>query len=326
MRAAVCRRLDGAKSIVVEELNEPELQAFSVRVEIHYASLNFMDLLIISGKYQYKPPLPFIPGHDGAGVILEVGEDVREHKIGDRVAVGTTLGTFAEQIVVHADEIMPLPDHVPLNTGSAYRASYCSALYALEHRAKVQKGEHLVITGAAGGVGLAAVQLGRIMGAEITGVVGSKDKRQIVIDHGANTVVIAENGRLRDELRSVVGQSGADVFLDTVGGNIFIDLLYCAAWDARLLILGFASGLVQKIPANLPLLKSASVLGVNYGAWQKREQESNRDLHKKIFSWIESGELSIHIDSQYPLAKINEALIKLESRRSRGKVLIAMNT
>ncbi len=326
MRAAVCRLLDGPEGVVVEDVAAPELKPSNVRVAVRYAALNFMDLLIIAGKYQHKPPLPFILGHDAAGVILEVGDAVKDYQAGDRVSVGATVGAFAEQIVVPASEITALPATVSLAVGAAYRASYCSALYALEHRAQLQADEHLIVTGAAGGVGIAAVQLGRLMGAQVTGIVGNERKRKFVSDHGGNSVIVAVNTRIRDEIRAVTGPAGADVVLDTVGGEIFNELLHCAAWDARILVLGFASGNIQQIPANLVMLKSASLVGVNYGAWHKREPAMNRALHAKLLGWIAAGNLVIQIDSEFPLARVGDALQHLASRRSQGKVLIAIDS
>lgn len=320
MLAAQCTSLEGPSSIRVVDVPPPALGPRDVRVAVSYAAVNFMDLLIVAGQYQYKPQLPFVPGHDAAGTVIEVGSEVVGISPGARVSVGVSYGAFAEQIVAPQARIVELPDGVDFRMGAAYRASYCTALYALENRGSLKPGETLVVTGAAGGVGLATVQIARVLGAKTIGIVGSLTKASCVTAEGATAIVLDDSCKLRNEILHQC-PDGFDVALDTVGGPRLIDLLGAAAWDSRILVVGFTAG-IPAIPANRLLLRSASVVGVNYGAWQDKDNAATLRIHTTVLNWISKKRILPRIAAEYPLSQTEEALRALALRESIGKLLI----
>lgn len=324
MRAAVCREVVGRGGIMVDEVPSPPLGSRDVRVRVAYAALNFMDLLIIAGRYQHKPQVPFIVGHDAAGIVIEVGSEVSGFQVGNRVSVGGTTGAFGEEMVAPATRAVRLPDTIDLRTAAAYRGSYCAALYALRTRAQLSVTERLVVMGAAGGVGLAAMQIGGVIGAKVLGVVSSEDKAAILRQEGMDVVVVQETSTLRDRIRTVF-HDGFDVALDTVGGNALLELVKGAAWDARLLVVGFAAG-IPKVPANRVLLNSSSLIGVNYGAAQDRDLACTAAIHSDLLRWIGEGRLKPRVAAEFPLEQVHDALELLGSRTTSGKIVLRIGS
>ena len=320
MRAALCTSLDGLAGIRVVSMPPPLMGASDIRVAVSYAAVNFMDLLVIAGRYQFKPALPFTPGHDAAGTVLEVGAAVDNFRVGDRVSIGVSIGAFAEEVVAPASRAVLLPDEIDFRIGAAYRASHATALYALRERARLRKKEKLVITGAAGGVGLASLQIARILGAETIGIVGSEAKAAVVIAEGAQALISVASNGLRDEIVKRF-PDGFDVALDLVGGPGFLDLVRAAAWNARLLVIGFANG-ISTVPTNRILLRSASIIGVNYGAAQDKDPNLTADIHQTLFHWIKTGRLNPMISAEFQLTDITDALTLLATRASIGKIVI----
>jgi NADPH2:quinone reductase len=320
MRAAQCASLDGPAGIRLVNVPPPPMGPGDIRIAVSYAAVNFMDLLVITGQYQFKPTLPFTPGHDAAGTVLEVGSAVDNFRVGDRVSIGVSIGAFAQEVVAPASRTVLLPDEIDFRTAAAYRASYATALYALRERALLKKDETLVVTGAAGGVGLATLQIARIFGAKTIGIVGSDAKANVVAAEGADALVSGSRDGLRDEIVKRF-PNGFDVALDTVGGPGFLELMRAAAWDARLLVVGFANG-ISTVPTNRVLLRSASIIGVNYGAAQDKNLTLTADIHKILLQWIKVGQLKPLISAEFPLTDIGEALTLLASRGSTGKIVI----
>jgi NADPH2:quinone reductase len=282
-----------------------------------------MDLLITKGLYQFRPTLPFIPGHDASGIIEELGPEVDRLAVGDRVSIGVSTGAFAEEAIAPSARVVKLPDNVDLRMGAAYRASYASALYALQVRGGLTSGDRLVVTGASGGVGLAALQIARVKGVKAIGVVGSASKASAVKAEGAHAVVLDGVGSLRDAVMQHFPE-GYDVALDTVGGDLTLELVRAAAWNARVLIVGFARG-IPSIPANRLLLKNCALVGVNYGAAQDRDPSADALLHRTLLEWIAQGHIAPRIAQKFDLKDVAAALEMLEARAVVGKLLIQMN-
>lgn len=322
VKAVQCKAFGDIGDLVVEDVAAPELGAGQVRVAVRAASVNFFDLLLVQGLYQVKPPLPFIPGSDAAGEVIELGPGVSGAKVGDRVVPMATGGAFAEQLVAPADTLLPIPDGVDFAQAAAYRGTYGTALYALEKRARLAAGEVLLVNGAAGGTGLAAVELGRLIGARVIGAVGSDQKFDIVRQTGAEAVINYETESVRDRVKELTGGAGADVIFDAVGGDVFDQSLRCIAWGGRLLVIGFTSGRIPSAPANLALLKGCSIVGVFYGSWMERDPEAGRELNQRLLGWIAEGRIRPHISMTFPLERTVEAMNALATRKAVGKVVI----
>lgn len=324
MRGALCTSFSGPEGVIIErDIPRPKVGPHDVRVSVAFAALNFMDTLIVSGRYQLKPNLPFVVGHDASGVVLEVGSEVTGLRIGDRVSAGASTGAFAEEMVAPAHRVIKLPEAVDLRAGAAYRASHCSALYALRHRAAIRSGEKLVVTGAAGGVGLAALQIARKLKVPAFGIVRSKAKAAAVEAEGA-TAVICPNP---EDVVAVVGAAvpgGFDVALDVAGGQGLPELVKVAAWEARILVVGFTAG-VTAIPANRLLLRSASLVGVNYGAAQDQNLAVTQEIHSSLLAWMASGDVTPRIAKEFPLEELDKAFELMTSGNVSGKILLRVS-
>ncbi len=322
MKAMLCKAYGPPESLVLDDHVIPEPTANEVRVKIHAAGVNFPDTLIIQGKYQFKPAFPFAPGAEVAGEVIATGVDVSRFKVGDRVIGMCGDGGFAEEVNVLETKCLPLPDDMDYATGSSIGLTYGTSAFALIQRANLQPDESLLIHGVSGGVGLAALEIGKAMGATVIGTGGSDAKLQMALDHGADHVINYSDGPFKDKVKELTGGKGADVIYDAVGGDAFDQSLRCINWDGRLLVIGFASGRIPEAPANLALLKNCSIVGVFWGAWTGRESQGNLDNFEQIFQWYRQGKIKPHISHTFKLSEASDALYALLNREVVGKAVI----
>ncbi len=322
MKAVVCKAWGPPESLVVEEVADPSPRAGEVLVEVHAAGVNFPDVLIIQNKYQFKPPLPFTPGGEVAGVVTSVGEGVSNVKPGDRVLATVGWGGFAEQVAAQAKGAIPIPDEMDFPTAAAFLMTYGTSHYALKDRAAIRPGETLLVLGAAGGVGLAAVELGKLMGARVLAAASSDEKLALCKEYGADELINYAREDLKDRVKELTGGQGADVVYDPVGGSFAEAALRATNWNGRFLVIGFAAGEIPKIPLNLVLLKSCQLVGVFWGAFVGRETERHLANVRELMDWYRAGKLRPHVSATYPLERVAEALNDLAERRVRGKVVL----
>jgi len=323
MKAVVVKEYAGPEALAVEEVAAPKLPKDGVRVAVHRAALNFYDVLMVHGAYQAKPELPFVLGTEAAGEVVEVGPNARTLKVGDRVMVGAPTGCFAEELAVPEMLAFKLPDSVDYDTAAALRAVYGTSFHALRDRAQLMPGETLLVHGAAGGVGLAAVELGKVMGAVVIGTASTDEKLELVKAHGADHVInYTDPGGFKDAVKEFTGGKGADVIYDPVGGDVFDQSLRCIAWGGRLLVIGFASGRIPEAPANLMLLKSCSVVGVFYGSWAARDPEGNRAMIQELVQMAADGRIHPHVSAHLPLDGVRDGMAALTGRTATGKILL----
>lgn len=325
MRALVCREYGPPDSLVIIEVPESSVGRNDVRIGVKAAGLNFPDTLMIAGRYQVKPEFPFSPGMECAGEVLEVGSDVTAFKVGDRVMSVPGFGCMAEQVIVCDSKVYPIPRSVSFVEAAGMPTTYGTAFYALAHRARLRSNDTLLVHGAAGGVGLCAVELGKLFGATVIACASSDEKLSIAKQYGADHLIDSSDGNFRDRVRVLTGGKGADVIFDPVGGDIFDKSLRCIAWDGRLLVIGFASGRIPQIPANLVLLKSCDIVGVFWGAYAAQQPENVREDFRYVFDWYETGKLKPYISKKFPLDSAPEAMNELLARRTVGKLVITVS-
>lgn len=321
MRALVCSSLDGLDGVAVGELPDPEPGPGGVRIRVHAAGVNFPDLLIVRGLYQERPDLPFAPGAEVAGEVVEVGPRTSGVEVGDRVYASISHGGYAEQAAVPVDRIFHVPDGMPYEHAAVLPLAYGTAYHALVDRGELRDGETLLVLGAAGGVGLAAVQIGATLGARVIAAVSSDVKAAAVRDAGAAEVVRYDRTDLRDAMRSAAPE-GADVVFDPVGGDVTEAALRSTAWRGRLLIVGFAAGDIPKLPANLPLLKGSSVVGVFWGRFARTEPARNRRNLETLGAWWTEDRIAPLISQTYDLDHATEALRRIGGRGAIGKLVV----
>lgn len=322
MRALVCERLEGPKSLVVREVPSPPLPAGHVRVRVRAAGVNFADLLIVSGQYQEKPALPFVPGMEAAGEVIEVAPDVTSPGVGDRVVAMVQSGAFAEEVVAPAGRTHVLPDGVSFEIGAAFPVAYGTAHLGLKHRANLRRDEILVVHGAAGGVGLAAVEVGRALGAQVIATAGSPERVALAKAHGAHHGIDYRNEDLKARLKELTGGRGADVIFDPIGGDVFDTSVRALGWEGRLLVIGFAAGRIPQVPAGLLLVKNLSVVGFYWGAYLAREPHLVQESLDALFAMLGRGILKPVVSATYPLDRAGEAIASLGERRATGKVVL----
>lgn len=322
VRAVLCKEFGPPGSLVMEDVAEPELDRGQVRIAIRACGVNFPDLLIIAGKYQQQPPMPFSPGAELAGDVIEIASDVADIKQGQRVIAVTGFGGMAEQICVHAQKVVPLPDAIDYVPAAAFLLAYGTAYHALKQRAQLQAGETLAVLGAAGGVGLAAVEIGKLIGATVIAAASTTDKLKLTAEYGADHLINYTDTSLKDGIHEITAGAGADVIYDPVGGELFEQSLRAVAWRGRVLVIGFASGQISEIPANLPLLKGSSIVGVFWGRFTEEEPETNAENTAELFRLLQDGKLKPHVSETYPLEKSALALEALAARRAKGKIVI----
>ncbi|RFA26186.1 NADPH:quinone oxidoreductase [Alkalilimnicola ehrlichii] len=322
MRAVVCRELGPPESLTVGELEPAPLNKNEVRIAVHACGVNFPDTLIIQGKYQFKPDLPFAPGSEVAGEIIEVGESVSNCKVGDRVMALTGWGGYAESVTIGAERVLPLPPGMDYVTAAGFPMTYGTSMHALVQRGRLQEGETLLVLGAAGGVGLAAVELGKALGARVIAAASSADKLAIAKEHGADEVINYQEENLKERVKELTDGKGADVIYDPVGGDAFDAAMRAINWKGRLLVVGFASGRIPELPVNLALLKGCEVVGVFWGSFVGREPEKNAENFKRLFGYYAQGKIKPHVCATYPLEDAPKALNDMLQRKAVGKIVI----
>lgn len=322
MKALLCKAHGPASDLVLEEVASPAPKKNEILLDVHAASVNFPDTLIIEGKYQFKPPLPFSPGGEAAGVVSAAGESAGGFKAGDRVMALTGWGSFAEQVAVPAYNVMPIPEGMDFVTASAFGMTYGTSMHALRQRGQLQPGETLLVLGASGGVGLAAVEIGKAMGARVIAAASSADKLETARAAGADELIDYSQAALKDEIKRLTAGKGVDVIYDPVGGDLFDQAVRGLAWNGRLLVVGFASGRIPELPVNLVLLKGGAVLGVFWGSFAQRQPADNAANFQQLFTWFAEGKLKPLVSKTYPLAEAGEAIEQLASRKAVGKLVI----
>ncbi len=322
MRAILCKEYGPADTLVIEEVKSPEAKGRGVKVRVKAAGLNFPDTLIIEGKYQFKPTMPFSPGGEMSGEVIAVGDKVTRFKVGDRVAGLTGFGAFAEEIVVAEDNLLPVPATMSDDKAAAFTMVYGTSYYALKQRANIQPGESLLVLGASGGVGLATVELGKAMGARVIAAASSAEKLAVAKAAGADEVINYTEEPLKDTVKKLTGGKGVDVIYDPVGGDFTEQALRAMAWNGRHLIIGFAAGDIPKIPANLTLLKGCSVVGVFWGNFTRMEPEASANNMMELMALYEQGKIDPKVSEVYEFEDYVNALNALTERRAKGKIVL----
>jgi NADPH:quinone reductase len=322
MKAVLCTRFGGPDDLELADLPIPEPGAGEVAVAVKAVALNFFDTLIIAGKYQMKPAFPFSPAAEFAGVVDRVGAGVTAFKPGDRVAASMGYGAARECVVIAANRLARVPDNVDFDRAAGLLITYGTTLHALKDRAKLKAGETLAVLGASGGVGLAAVDLGKQMGARVIACASSENKLALAREHGADAVINYAAEDLREALRRATDGKGPDVIYDPVGGPYSEPALRAIGWEGRFLVVGFAAGDIPKLPLNLVLLKNCDVRGVFWGAWSEREPEAHRANIAQLLTWCADGKLAVHIHRIFPLAQTAQALKAIAGRSVMGKVIL----
>lgn len=322
MRAVVCREFGPPSSLVVEDVPEPEAGPGQVVLDVHACAVNFPDVLIIQDKYQFKPGLPFSPGGEVSGVVRAIGPDVHGSTVGDRVIASTGWNGMTEQVAVAASALVQVPDNVELIAASGLLTTYGTTHYALKDRAKLQPGETLLVLGAAGGVGLAAVELGRAMGARVIAAASTDDKLALCRDRGADATINYGTEDLKTRAKELTDGHGVNVVYDPVGGEYSEAALRAIAWEGRFCVIGFAAGDIPRIPLNLALLKSCDIVGVFWGAFTMREPDKNRANIAELLELWADGRISLHVSERFPLERGADAIAHLAERKAKGKIVV----
>jgi len=322
MKAVLCKKLGPPEDLVVEDVPSLVPQAGQAVVAVKAAGVNFPDTLIIQGKYQFKPEPPFSPGGEVAGVVKVVGEGVTSVKVGDHVIAASTFGGFAEEMLCDAARLVPMPAGMAFEPASAFLLTYGTSYHALKDRANLQPGETMLVLGASGGVGLAAVQLGKAMGARVIAAASSDAKLEVCRQNGADEVINYASDDLRARVKALTSGKGVDVVYDPVGGPYSEMALRDMAWNGRFLVVGFAAGDIPKVPLNLALLKGCAIVGVFWGAFTRNEPEKNRRNNEELLALYMQGKVKPHIHATYPLARAGEALNEVLYKRVSGKIVL----
>jgi len=322
MKAVLCRKFGSPDELELADVPEPQAGPGEAVVRIRAAALNFFDTLIIAGKYQYKPPFPFSPAAEFAGVVESIGPDVTDVAPGDQVMGNIGWGAAREAVAVPANILVKIPAGLDFDHAAGLTVTYGTTLYALRVRAGLQAGETLVVLGASGGTGLATVEIGKVMGARVIACASSDEKLEFARKHGATETVNYAREDLRAALKRLGGEHGIDVIYDPVGGPYAEPAVRSMAWDGRYLVIGFAAGEIPKIPLNLVLLKNCDIRGVAWGAWVQRSPQQQRELMRDIVDWAAQGKLSAHVHATYPLADIASALKAIADRAVMGKIVL----
>ena len=330
MKALQCTELGGPEKLRLNDVPEPKVSQDHVVVDNKAASVNFPDVLMIQGLYQFQPELPFCPGGESSGIISDIGEGVENIEIGDRVFAMTGLGAFAEKIVVHKSSVVRIPETMNYETAAALPMTYGTSLYALKQRAELKEGETLLVLGAAGGVGLATVELGKAMGAKVIAAASTQEKIDLCIKHGADEGFIYPSGNLdRDQqkelsskIKELTGGIGVNVVYDPIGDAYSEPCIRATAWDGRYLVIGFAAGEIPKIPINLALLKGMKIVGVFWGAWVGMFPEENKKNFQELFELHSQGKINPEVSDSFLLEDGASAIAHLKDRKAKGKVII----
>jgi NADPH2:quinone reductase len=322
MKAVLCKAFGPADSLVLEDVTAPVAKANEVLLDVHAAGVNFPDSLIIEGKYQFKPALPFSPGGEAAGVISAVGEKVSHLKVGQRVMALTGWGSFAEQVAVPAYNVLPMPESMDFTSAAAFGMTYGTSMHALKQRANLQPGETLLVLGASGGVGLAAVEIGKALGATVIAAASSAEKLEVARKAGADHLLNYSSENLKEALKTLTKGQGVDVIYDPVGGELLKPAFRNMAWNGRYLVVGFAAGDIPALPANLPLLKGAALIGVFWGSFAQRQPQDNAANFQQLFAWHAEGKIKPLVSQTFSLDQAGAAINTLTQRKAVGKLVV----
>ncbi|MES3026104.1 MAG: NADPH:quinone oxidoreductase family protein [Pseudomonadota bacterium] len=322
MKAVVCKAWGLPDSLLVEQLPDLVPGPGQVRIAVRAAGVNFPDVLIIQGKYQVRPELPFTPGSELAGVIDALGPDVAGFKVGDRVIAFVAHGAFAEQAIAPVQALMPMPPGMDFDTAAAITLTYGTSHHAVADRAALKPGETMLVLGAAGGVGLAAIEIGKALGARVIAAASSEQKLAVCKEHGADVLINYSDTDLREAIKAATGGKGPDVVYDPVGGAYTEAAFRSIGWRGRYLVVGFANGEIPKLPLNLMLLKGASLMGVFWGEFAKREPKANLAGMRELLGWLAEGKIRPHISGRYSLDEAAGALEDMAARKVTGKVVV----
>ena len=332
MKALLSTSVGGPETLVLQDLPSPTPRPGWAVVSVKACGVNFPDVLIIEDKYQFKPARPFAPGGEISGVVKEVGEGVAHIKVGDRVLGNTGWGGMAEELALEASRLIPIPEAMPFDEAATFLMTYGTSYYALKDRAHIKPGQTLLVLGAAGGVGLAAVELGKVMGARVIAAASSEEKVALAKSCGADEGIVYPSGpfdrdgqkALSELFKQACGPGGPDVIYDGVGGDYAEAALRCMAWEGRFLVIGFPAG-IPRIPLNLALLKGCDIVGVFWGAAVSREPAAHQRNVKELFALYAKGKIKPYVSERYPLARAGEAISHLASRKAMGKVVVTVN-
>ena len=325
MKAIVCKTYGPPENLVLEEIDDPVAAENEAVVQIYSASLNFPDGLQIQGKYQFQPPMPFTPGSEVGGVITSVGAGIQGFAVGDRVMATPGIGGLAEQVAVKADGLRKIPDSMDFKTAAGFAMIYTTSYYALKQRAQLQAGETLLVLGASGGVGLAAVELGKLMGAKVIAAASSDEKLDFVNRLNPDALLNYGDGELKERVKELTGGAGADVIYDPVGGDLFDQSCRCINWNGRLLVIGFTSGRIPEYKANLALLKGSSMVGVFLGRFRKEEPAEYEKNFAELLDMYDAGKLKPIVTESFTMTNFVDAFNVFTERKVMGKVTLEIN-
>jgi NADPH2:quinone reductase len=324
MRALVCNAYGPPESLTIEELDDPVPGNGEILIDVAAAGINFPDVLSIAGKYQVKTPPPFIPGNEAAGVVTAVGDDVARYQVGDKVIVATRGKAFAEKCVAMEQTTMPLPEGLTFEQGAGFSVTYGTSYHALKQSANLQPGETLLVLGAAGGVGITAVEIAKALGARVIAAASTDDKLEFAKAAGADEIINYTNQPLKETVKEMTDGNGADVVYDPVGGELADQAFRATAWHGRYLVIGFASGDIPKFPANIALLKEASIIGVWWGTWAAKNPERQMQNVAELAGLIAAGRISPRVSESYAFDDYLDAFRAITERRALGKVVLRM--
>lgn len=325
MKAVLCKEYGPPESLVLEDVEPLKPGKGQVVIDVKACGVNFPDVLIIQGKYQFKPGMPFSPGSEVSGIVKEVGEGVDRVQVGDRIIAFTSWGGFAEEIVTEAKKLTKIPASIDFAPAAAFTLVYGTTYHALKDRAQLKPGETLLVLGAAGGVGLATVEVGKVMGARVIAAASTDEKLEVCRQQGADAIINYTTEDLRERVKALTGGSGVDVIFDPVGGSYSEIALRSIAWNGRFLVIGFAAGDIPRIPLNLPLLKGCSIVGVFWGSFTEREPEHYQENMHELLTLLAEGKLKPHISATYPLERAADALNAMMQRKVQGKVVLLVD-
>lgn len=324
MRALVCKEWGPAEKLVIEERDNPVPGKGELLVTVKAAGINFPDVLVIAGKYQIKIPPPFVPGNEAAGIVEAVGSGVDRFRVGDRVIITPKSGGFAEKCLVAEKLCLPLPESMTYEQGAGFTITYATSYHAFRQSTELKSGETVLVLGAAGGVGITAVEIAKATGARVIAAASSEEKLQFAREAGADETINYSAVNLRDAVKEITGGKGVDVVYDPVGGELAQQALRSLAWHGRYLVIGFACGDIPNFPANIALLKEASIIGVWWGTWSQHNPADSLQNMMELSAMVEQGRLSPRVTESYPLDQYVEAFAAITERRAKGKVILTM--
>ncbi|MGI4880344.1 MAG: NADPH:quinone oxidoreductase family protein [Janthinobacterium lividum] len=322
MKAVMCVEHGPPELLVVQDVATPEPGRGQIRLKVEAAGVNFPDTLIIQNLYQFKPTMPFTPGGEAAGVIDAVGEGVEDLKVGDRAVAMTGNGCFAEYVIANRAQVVPIPGDMPADIAAGFTMTYGTSHHALKQRARLMPGETLLVLGAAGGVGLTAVELGKLMGATVIAAASTDEKLALCREYGADATINYATANLKDEVKRLTGGKGPDVIYDPVGDRYAEPAFRSIGWNGRYLVVGFAGGNIPSLPLNLPLIKGASIVGVFWGAFTQAEPKVHRANMAELLEWYAAGKLKPHVSKHFPLSEGPAAIRWMMDRKATGKVVL----